>query len=378
MVEGGGLENRCGATYLGFESLSLRHFASSKAMAIPILSYNLEMKKLLLITALFHSLMATATELPETDLQFFGDVWVPYHAMKATDSMGGKPRMFESITGLMDSARANVVNFEGVSSYSFIPYEYKRFLLKMPTSVPKLLRNANIHVASLANNHAMDYGFLGLFETIVGLNNAGIATLGAGKTLDEAKAPHIFAVGEYTVCLIAFSRTLPTSFWAKKNKSGTAFVDYDETEKLVKDCVADGHVTIPIFHWGAELSSTPKQYQKDLARLSIKAGAATVIGHHPHVLQSIEWYQGKPIFYSLGNFTFGSIPLGRKQEGMSVRMRFGKPHHQFDIVPINVNNDVVKYKPRLFSQAEEDPVSAVLLPGHRCQKNIDPVFWRCR
>src|SRR5690606_24423252 len=146
---------------------------------------------------------------------------------KATD-----PKVFSQIKPLLQTAEVNIVNFEGVASYSFIPHEYKRFLLKMPTSVPSMLKNASVHVATLANNHAMDFGYLGLFETIVSLEDAGIETLGAGANLEEAVQPKIIVSGGRSICLLAFSRTLPESFWAKKDKAGTAYVDFTATGKM--------------------------------------------------------------------------------------------------------------------------------------------------
>ena len=333
---------------------------------------------LVLLALLASSPSAQAnSSLPPAHLQFFGDVWIPYHVVKATASTPSDPKLFAAMQPLLSSAEVNVINFEGVASYSFIPYEYKRFLLKMPLSVPAIMRSANIHVATLANNHAMDYGYLGLFETTVTLNDAGIETLGAGVNLAEAVRPKIIVSGGRSICLLAFSRSLPETFWAKENKSGTASVDFTTTGEMIRDCVADGHFTIPIYHWGQELATRPKDYQKTLARLSIREGAGAVIGHHPHVLQSIEWYEGKPIFYSLGNFAFGSVPLGKKQNGMAVRLRFTEKKPTFDIVPLNVNNDDVRYVPRPLAPNEEDPVSDVMLPGLPCKKDKTKSYWTC-
>src|SRR5690606_25389178 len=110
-------------------------------------------------------------------------------------------------------------------------------------------------------------GYLGLFETKVSLEDAGIETLGAGANLEEAVQPKIIVSGGRSICLLAFSRTLPESFWAKKDRAGTAYVDFTATGKMIRSCAEAGHFTIPIYHWGQELASQPKEYQQTLARL---------------------------------------------------------------------------------------------------------------
>jgi poly-gamma-glutamate synthesis protein (capsule biosynthesis protein) len=74
----------------------------------------------------------------------------------------------------------------------------------------------------------------------------------------------------------------------------------------IKDMKNDVDILLLSIHWGVELSTTPRKAEIDLARKLIDAGADIIMGHHPHVLQGIEIYKGKPIFYSLGNFVFGA------------------------------------------------------------------------
>ena len=86
---------------------------------------------------------------------------------------------------------------------------------------------------------------------------------------------------------------------------------------------------VVLIHWGIEREEKPQEYQRALAKRYIDAGADLVIGSHPHVLQGIEYYKGKPIFYSLGNFVFGSsIP-----KTMLVQSEFSNDSLDLKLIP---------------------------------------------
>jgi poly-gamma-glutamate synthesis protein (capsule biosynthesis protein) len=297
--------------------------------------------------------------------------------LKRTKSSLESPRLFAGVKPLLDSADVNVINFEGVATNAFVPHTSKSFLLKMPLSVPAMLSHVGVDVALLANNHAMDFGFQGLYDTVTTLREAGMAVGGAGADLAEALKPVILGAGGRSVCLLAFSRTLPESFWATETSPGTAYVDFDETARHIERCKDAGHFTIANFHWGQELKFQPKKYQRDLARVAIRAGADTVIGHHPHVLQSVEIYRGRPIFYSLGNFHFGSMPVGRPQQGMAVGIRFPRDTGPlvYRLVPMQVTNEVINHVPRLFKDGEADPLEG-MVPLGPCEKT--GTHYECR
>ena len=168
----------------------------------------------------------------------------------------------------------------------------KRFLLHMPPVAARVLKKAGIDVATLANNHAMDFGSTGLFDTITALGHAGIQSTGAGADRDAAVIPCSSTIRDQQVCILAFSRTLPSSFWATPSRPGTAFADEDLIVAAVSRCAAAGRYTIVAFHWGQEMLPHALLYQRVLAHLAVDAGARLVIGHHPHVLQELEVYRG--------------------------------------------------------------------------------------
>jgi len=266
-------------------------------------------KYILSFSPLLMGVAAASTE-KVADIQFFGDVFLPQHILPTSPSSPQPPELFHDSANVLALARHNVANFEGVATDAFIPYDTKRFRLRMPLIVASVLKDAGIDVVTLANNHSLDFGFQGLFDTMRAMAQAGVDFAGAGVNRDGAEQPLYIPAGAHTLCLLAFSRTLPTSFWATDSRSGTAFADQERLRTRVKTCAAAGFYTIVAVHWGQESLDHPLPYQRLLGHVAIDAGARLVIGHHPHVLQSMEVYKGRPIFFSLGNFAFGSSPMG--------------------------------------------------------------------
>ncbi len=339
--------------------------------------------KAAVITALFVSqggLMQAEPAYEAADLQFLGDLYISSRVIRNTKSSVSQPKLFSGVRELLSTAHANIVNFEGTSSNAFVPYEMKYFLLNMPLEVPAILSKVNIGYATLANNHSMDYGYQSLFDSIYELEEAGLQVTGAGIDQREALRPLIFAAGGRGVCVVSSSKALPESFWAKKHRPGTASVSFTHTAKLVRRCKQSGFYTAVVVHWGAELMPRPKSYQRKLARLVIDNGADVVIGHHPHILQSVEIYKNRLVMYSIGNFAFGTLTKGRIQEGASVRVIMPKsPQNRtiYDIVPLNVNNDEVKFVPRPLVAGEVDPLIKHMPQDKRCRYISPKRHWRC-
>ena len=113
------------------------------------------------------------------------------------------------------------------------------------------------------------------------------------------------------------------------------------------------------FHWGAELAKLPKPYQQRAAHEAIDAGADLVLGHHPHVLQGIERYRGKAILYSLGNFAFGSVSSSADRS-MIARITLDDTEQTVEVVPLNVLNREVRFRPAVLTGKRGDEVIARL------------------
>lgn len=140
---------------------------------------------------------------------------------------------------------------------------------------------------TLANNHAMDYGTDALLDTCDTLDKVGIRRVGAGKNLDEAKAPVILEAQGKKIGFLGASRVIPVASWNATSTKPGMLTTYDpkilvdEIKKLREQC----DYLVVYVHWGIERSERPEDYQRSLGKQYIDAGADVVIGSHPHVLQ---------------------------------------------------------------------------------------------
>lgn len=186
------------------------------------------------------------------------------------------------------------------------PAENKQYVFKGSPDLLPSLREAGFDFVALANNHTLDQGVEGLLDTIDHLNEAGIAHAGAGRNHEEAFRPAVFEVKGRSIAIFSFSRVVPEVSWkADRNHPGVAET-YDSRRAVAAISRAkEAHDLVIVYaHWGEELSYTPRDIEKKLAREYIDAGADIVVGSHPHVLQGFEYYNGGWIAYSLGNFVF--------------------------------------------------------------------------
>jgi poly-gamma-glutamate synthesis protein (capsule biosynthesis protein) len=238
-------------------------------------------------------------------------------------------------------------NLEGPLTTRGTPEQDKTYVFRSPPDkVGPALRNAGFSVVSLANNHTLDFGADGLAQTIEALDAVGIAHIGAGENLQAARRPAIFVVGGTRVALLAYSLTLPEHFYAEDNKPGTAFGHEASVRADVSAAHTQADIVLVSFHWGQEGKTTLREYQTRLGHVAIDAGAAAVIGHHPHILQGIEHYKDGVILYSLGNFTFGSYSKDAQVSAVAELTFDGRHVSALRLYPINVNNFQVEFQPK--------------------------------
>jgi poly-gamma-glutamate synthesis protein (capsule biosynthesis protein) len=193
------------------------------------------------------------------------------------------------------------------------------------------LGRAGYDVISCAGNHVLDWGNEALFETIANLERAGMRAVGAGANIAEARKPVIFTLPDgTTVAFLAYSSILPQAYWADERRPGCApmraFTVYEQIEHDqpgtparihsyphredlaameadVRAAKSQADVVIVSHHWGIHfVRATIADYQRDVARATIAAGADAIIGGHAHILKGCELIDGKPVFYSLCNF----------------------------------------------------------------------------
>lgn len=242
-------------------------------------------------------------------LLFSGDVLFSDHVLNAYEKGGGISGVLDDgYRKLIDEADFFFVNEEFPFSDRGTKAPDKQYTFRLPPERVSMLREMSVDAVSLANNHALDFGTDALLDTCDTLDAAGILHTGAGKDLEEAKKAVEIEIQGKKVAMIGATRVIPVAEWATYGNTPGMLAAYDpkilldEVERLAE---TQDHVIVFI-HWGIERAEHPEAYQRELGKKLIDAGADMVIGAHPHVLQGIEYYQGKPIVYSLGNFIFGS------------------------------------------------------------------------
>jgi poly-gamma-glutamate capsule biosynthesis protein CapA/YwtB (metallophosphatase superfamily) len=224
----------------------------------------------------------------------------------------------------------------------------KKFRFLAEPAVAEALGNAGITLVTLANNHSMDYGGQALAETFANLEAAGIAWIGAGRNLKDARKMALYSIKDKKIAFLGYSMTQPTEFFAGSQRPGTA----PSWEKLYDEDIAHARsmvdYVIVSFHWGTEGSSMPHSNQRNAAHKAIDAGADVIIGHHPHVLQGIERYKNGIIFYSLGNNIFAS--KSRTADlSVIIRLHLDDNRREAEILPLDVLYNRVGFQPQLLS-----------------------------
>jgi poly-gamma-glutamate capsule biosynthesis protein CapA/YwtB (metallophosphatase superfamily) len=192
------------------------------------------------------------------------------------------------------------------------------FLFTTNTAAVAGLKLAGIDGVSLANNHSMNFGELGLDDTLATLAANGIAAFGGGPNLAAARRPGRFTVKGANFAFLGYDGITGDEYGAGTNRGGTCPLRrqllLDDLAALRADPAAP--LIVPFFHWSVEYVAVPSAEMRALAHLAIDNGAAMVIGSHPHWVQGTEWYKGCPILYSLGNFVFDQDWSTETKQGM--------------------------------------------------------------
>jgi len=205
-----------------------------------------------------------------------------------------------------------VINFETSASERGTPAD-KAYTFRSPPANLAFLRDyLEVDVASLANNHALDYGREAFVDTLDWLREYDIAPIGGGMNIEEAAAPYIATINDTKIAIFASNQILPAVSWmATADRAGQLATKDPKNLGIlaenIKTAREECDIVIVFMHWGIEVDRYPHNVQKNTAHALIDMGVDVVVGSHPHVIQSFEYYNGKPIIYSLGNFIFNSL-----------------------------------------------------------------------
>ncbi len=269
---------------------------------------------------------------PQTTLLAGGDV-----ALNRTGGRGA----FGALARRFGSAGAAFVNLELPLSDRGEP-QPEKILLRGSPRMAEALTEARMDFLSLANNHILDYGDDAFADTLALLESRGIPFAGAGPSLRAARRAAVIERGGLRIGLLAFSSIIPRGFAAGPGKSGlnpvralTAYrpwrdlgeypgtppeiltwadpADLGRMKRDIRALKKRVDLAIVNHHWGTSMNHAVQDFQAEIGRASVDAGADLVLGGHAHVLQGIEFHRCRPIVYSMGNLIFDfDIPFFTK------------------------------------------------------------------
>lgn len=248
------------------------------------------------------------------------------NSFNAYDEANGHDYFFKNVKFILEEDDVTFANLEGTFTTSNDRQD-KQYAFKGDPDYTEILTDGSVEVVTLANNHSGDYGEQGLADTETALEEAGIDyCIGDTITVKEVNGVKIAFIG--------------------------IFVNYgtDDSENQLRSDIENAkkqgaELIITAFHWGSEKATQPDETQQSLAHIAIDCGADLVVGHHPHVLQGIEKYNGKYIAYSLGNFCFGGNSNPSDMDTMIFRQTFtisgdgAAEDDDVTVIPCSISSD---------------------------------------
>lgn len=259
----------------------------------------------------------------------------------------GPAYFLQSVKPIFEADDLTIVNMEGTLTESTSRMD-KTFAFKGPADYTKILTEGSVEAANLANNHSRDYGEQSYTDTIAALDAAGIVNFGYDRTaVMDVNGVKVGLVGTYE---------LAEGMGCEEEMIANI--------KAVEDQGAQ--IVIVSFHWGIERENYPDETQVSLAHSAIDHGADLVLGHHPHVLQGIEVYNGKNIVYSLGNFCFGGNSNPSDKDTMIFQQTFTVQNGELvednvtNVIPCSLSSESGRntYQPTPLEGEEKDRVMA--------------------
>lgn len=222
---------------------------------------------------------------------------------------------------IMNDADLMCLNNEFTYSTGGAPTENKMYTFRANPDRVKVLGVLGVDVVGLANNHVYDYGKQSILDTLETLEKAGIPYVGAGRNLQEAMKPYYTQIDGKTIAIVAASRAEKWKMTPQATETEPGILRCYDTELFmqeIREARQNADFVIAFVHWGTEDSYVLEEVQLTTGKEYLDAGCDVVIGAHPHWIQGMEYYNGKPIIYSLGNYWFNSESL----ETMLVQLHF--------------------------------------------------------
>ncbi|PIT91304.1 hypothetical protein COU17_00735 [Candidatus Kaiserbacteria bacterium CG10_big_fil_rev_8_21_14_0_10_49_17] len=210
------------------------------------------------------------------------------------------------------------MNYEGIIASGGVAREKglpKSFSLRTPPAIEDFLSFFPGLVISFANNHAADFGFIGIDETLTHFTHSNISLVGIGENEKEAIEPRIVRHGGVRVAFLGFTDLLPYTYYAREDQRGIAKLTEENLARSIKQAQEMADIVIVALHTAEHVGGTstdaPDAHQIRLSQRAVEFGADVVVNSHPHTLQTVEWYNGALIAHSLGLFLYDPSVAGR-------------------------------------------------------------------
>lgn len=311
--------------------------------AIPVLAIDTTSDDLLALDITEESILTTEQifQSDNKSLVFVGDIMLARH-VEYLMQVNGYDYPFAR-SGFLTTEPAHLIgNFE-----ASIPVKHKKtpnynFQFSVNQDNLKGLAEAGFTHLSLANNHTLDYGIDGYKNSVAVLAEAGFSTFGQPKSLGENTVTYISA-SNTTYALIGLNETQMD-------------IEKDFLLPYLEEAKAQSDVQIAYIHWGEEYTHKPSATQKTIARMLSEAGVDIIIGHHPHVIQSIEKIGDTLVFYSLGNYIFDQYFSGDVMEGLAIRLTTSNNKLKVTLLPHSSAKSHAQ--PNLMTGQERDVILA--------------------
>ena len=267
-----------------------------------------------------------------------GDILLDRGVRRVIDKEGIDYLFSDGIDSLFQQAQIVVGNLECPSTKINSPVQ-KLFIFRSEPEWLGALKSHGITHLNLANNHAIDQGREGLMDTKRNIIEAGMTPIGAGADMDEASEPVLLASEPRKVWLVPSLRLALENYAYLPEKPCVSQEPMDSLLNRVHRLrKADSTAVIIVsLHWGGEHTLKPVNSQRWDAHQLIRAGADVLVCHHTHTLQTIEEFQGKKIYYSIGNFIFDQKkPLNSK--ACIVQLKVSANSVETETIPIEIRN----------------------------------------
>jgi poly-gamma-glutamate capsule biosynthesis protein CapA/YwtB (metallophosphatase superfamily) len=210
------------------------------------------------------------------------------------------------VATVLRRADVAMVNLETTVTTRGTPQQ-KHYVFRAPPSAFRALGAAGVDVVTMANNHGMDYGLVGLRDSLAAAAAARFPVVGIGRTAAQAYAPWVAIVGGQRIAILGATQVLEpglqAAWTAGPNKPGLA-ATHDQRRLLaaVRQARTVADTVVVYLHWGEEGNPCPIGPQRQIAHLLASAGADIVVGTHAHTLQGSGWLGNTYVAYGLGNF----------------------------------------------------------------------------